>query len=106
MWSLKGVALVVLVIVFCGCTKSNPLLGKWKRAPNSDASSCMAFDGIEFTEKTVTMNVFGTQIATVTYSRDGDRYLVNAPNGTMAFEKEDGGIKSVAPIECHLIPAN
>jgi hypothetical protein len=31
---------------------------------------------------------------------------VNGPNGTMTFEKDSDGIKSVAPVECQLIPDN
>jgi hypothetical protein len=103
--SPKTLAAAILVLVVSGCSKSNPLIGKWKLAANSPPM-CQMMDGVEFTEKTMTLNVLGKQMATVTYSRDGDRYLVTAPNGTMAFEKNSDGIKSVTPFDCQLIPAS
>lgn len=95
----------VLVCVGVGCSKSNPLIGKWKVAPPAQPA-CAMFEGIEFTENTMTINILGKQSGAVTYSRDGERYLVNAPNGQIAFEKNSNGIKSVSPVECQLIPDN
>jgi hypothetical protein len=100
----KMILAAVLILVVAGCSKSNPLLGKWKLAPNS-GPECAMLDGVEFTEKTMTLNVLGKQMSTVSYSRDGSRYLVTVPTGTMAFEKAGGGIKSVAPFDCQLLPA-
>ncbi len=97
--------MAVLICVAAGCTKSNPLIGKWKLAPNA-SPACAALDGVEFTETSMTMDVLGKQTASVTYGRDGDHYLVNAPNGTMTFEKNSDGIKAVSPFECQLIPAS
>jgi hypothetical protein len=62
---------------------------------------------IEFGDKTMTM---ATPLApvtmAVTYSRDGDNYLVTAAMGqAFSFQTESGGIKSVSP-ECHLVPNN
>ena len=94
---------VVLICVVAGCSKSNPLIGKWKLASQANPA-CAMFDGIEFTDKTMTVNILAKQTAPVTYGRDGDHYLVNGPNGTMAFEKNSDGIKTVSPIECQLIP--
>jgi len=103
MWYSRMTLAAVLICLLAGCTKSNPLIGKWKLAPKA-APVCGMFDGIEFSEKTMTVNVLGRQTAPVTYGRDGDHYLANGPNGTMAFEKNSDGIKSVAPVECQLIP--
>ena len=97
--------MAVLICVAAGCTKANPIIGKWKVAPPAQAA-CAMFDGVEFTENTMTVNALGKQTGSVTYSRDGERYLVNAPNGQMAFEKTSDGIKSVSPVECQLIPAS
>src|SRR5277367_2232193 len=90
--------MAVLICVAAGCSKSNPVLGKWKLAPNA-SPACSALDGVEFNETSMTMDVVGKQTANVTYGRDGDHYLVNAPNGTIAFEKIRGGIKSLTPFE-------
>lgn len=98
---------MILAAAICaaaGCTKSNPLIGKWKLAPGAPPM-CSMLDGVEFTDTTMSFNLLGKQSGAVTYSRDGDHYLVNAPNGTMSFEKTSGGIKSVTPMECDLVPA-
>jgi hypothetical protein len=105
MWYLRMVLAAVLICVAAGCTKTNPLIGKWKLAPQAGLA-CAMFDRVEFTEKAMTVNILGKQTAAVTYGRDGERYLVNGPNGTMTFEKDSDGIKSVAPVECQLIPDN
>jgi hypothetical protein len=94
----------VVIWVVAGCSKSNPLIGKWKLAPAA-SPACAMFDGVEFSEKTMTVNILGKQTGPVTYGRDGDHYLVNGPNGTIAFEKNSDGIKSLSPVECQLIPA-
>ena len=40
----------------------------------------------------------------VTYSRDGDNYMVTVSSGqAFEFQLESGGLKSVSP-ECHLVP--
>ena len=105
MWYLRITLAAVLVCVAAGCSKSNPLIGKWKLAPQAPPM-CAMFDGVEFTDKTMTINVMGKQTGPVTYGRDGDHYLVNGPSGTIAFEKNSDGIKSVTPMECQLLPAN
>jgi hypothetical protein len=102
---LRIIVAVGAILAVAGCSKSNPLLGKWKLAPGSNPA-CSVLNGVEFTEKTMTMDLLGKQMATVTYGRDGERYLVTAPNGIMAFEKDGNGIKSVTPFECHLVPAS
>jgi len=94
------------ILVVSGCSKSNPLLGKWKLAPNQ-GNECFQLGAIEFGEKTMTM---ATPLApvtmAVTYSKDGDNYLVTAAMGqAFSFQTESGGIKSVSP-ECHLVPNN
>jgi hypothetical protein len=92
------------VIVLAGCTKSNPLIGKWKLAPNAPPM-CAMLDGVEFTENTMTVDVMGKHSANVTYGRDGDHYVVNGPSGSFSFDKNSDGIKAVAPIQCQLLPA-
>jgi len=94
------------IVAVAGCSKSNPLLGKWKLAPNQ-GNECFQLGEIEFGDQTMTM---ATPLApvtmTVTYSRDGDNYLVSGSSGqAFQFQTESGGIKSVSP-ECHLIPNN
>jgi hypothetical protein len=94
------------ILVVSGCSKSNPLLGKWKLAPNSP-NECFQFGSIQFGDQTMTM---ATPLAPVsmpvTYSRDGDNYMVTASSGqAFSFQTESGGIKSVSP-ECHLVPDN
>jgi hypothetical protein len=92
-------------VAAAGCMHSNPLIGKWKLAPSA-SPACAALDGIEFGDSTLSMELLGNkQMANVTYTRDGDRWLVAGPNGTMAFEKDADGIKSVQPFECQLLPA-
>ena len=103
---LRMIAACGLILVVSGCTKSNPLLGKWKLAPNSP-NECFQLGAIEFTDKTMTM---ATPLApvtmAVTYSMDGDNYLVTASMGqAFSFQVESGGLKSVSP-ECHLVPNN
>jgi hypothetical protein len=94
---------LIFSILFLGCSKSNPLVGKWKLASNSDPA-CMGLEGVEFSNTTMTLNVLTKQTFNVTYSRDGDRYLVNGtPTGTLAFKSESGGIDLVTP-ECHFVP--
>jgi hypothetical protein len=102
---VRTIIVAALIVVAAGCSKSNPLLGKWKLAADANPA-CAGLDGVEFTDKTMTMNILGKQMAAVTYSRDGDRYLVSTPNGMMAFEKNSDGIKAVTPFECQLLPAN
>jgi hypothetical protein len=94
------------ILVASGCSKSNPLLGKWKLAPNQ-GNECFQLGAIEFGDKTMTM---ATPLApvtlAVTYSRDGDNYLVTAAMGqAFSFQTESAGIKSISP-ECHLVPNN
>ena len=94
------------ILVASGCSKSNPLLGKWKLAPNQ-GNECFQLGAIEFGDKTMTK---ATPLApvtlAVTYSKDGDNYLVTAAMGqAFSFQAESGGIKSVSP-ECHLVPNN
>ncbi|MGC1344010.1 MAG: hypothetical protein WA854_16885 [Candidatus Binataceae bacterium] len=43
-----------VILVAAGCSKSNPLLGKWKLAPNSP-NECFQMGELEFAEKTMTM---------------------------------------------------
>lgn len=95
-----------LIVVVSGCSKSNPLLGKWKLAPNS-GNECFALGEIEFSDKTMTMATPLTPVtSTVTYSHDGDKYSATLPNGqVLSFEVESGGLRSVSP-DCHLVPAN
>jgi hypothetical protein len=66
---------------------------------------CAMLDGVEFTDDTMSLDVMGKHTANVTYSRDGDRYVVNGPSGAMTFEKDSDGIKAVALFECQLLPA-
>ena len=42
------------ILVVSGCSKSNPLLGKWKLAPNQ-GNECFQLGAIEFGDKTMTM---------------------------------------------------
>jgi hypothetical protein len=93
-----------LVLVVSGCSKSNPLLGKWKLAPNSP-NECFQLGEIEFGDKTITMATPLAPITVaVTYSNDGDKYSATLANGQVfSFQVESGGLKSVSP-ECHLVP--
>lgn len=102
----KTIAVAGAILAVAGCSKSNPLLGKWKLAANA-GPECLAFSGLEFTPTNVSI---ATPLApvnsTVTYSHSGDNYTATLPNGqAMTFQTESGGLKSVEP-ECHLIPAN
>jgi hypothetical protein len=94
------------ILVVSGCSKSNPLLGKWKLAPNS-GTECFQLGEIAFGDKTMTMATPLAPITMpVTYSRDGGNYMVTASSGqAFEFQVESGGLKSVSP-ECHLVPAN
>jgi hypothetical protein len=94
------------ILVVSGCSKSNPLLGKWKLAPNS-GNECFQLGAIQFGDKTMTMATPLAPITMpVTYSRDGDNYMVTASSGqAFEFQVESGGIKAVSP-ECHLVPDN
>ena len=96
----------VLILVVSGCSKSNPLLGKWKLAPNS-GNECFQLSEIEFGDKTMTMATpLAPVTAAVTYSNDGDKYSAMLPNGQFfSFQTESGGLRSVSP-DCHLVPAN
>jgi hypothetical protein len=106
MWYVRMIVASLLILVVSGCSKSNPLLGKWKMAPNS-GNECFQLSEIEFGDKTMTMATPLTPVtATVTYSHDGDTYSATLPNGQVfSFQTESGGLKSVSP-ECHLVPAN
>jgi hypothetical protein len=106
MWYLRMIAAAGVILIVAGCSKNNPLIGKWKLAPNAP-NECFQLGAIEFGEKTMTM---ATPLAPVTvaatYSQDGDKTSVNMANGQVfQFQTESGGIKSVSP-ECHLVPAN
>jgi hypothetical protein len=98
-------AAVVLVLVVSGCGRSNPLIGKWAIADQSENNpACASLVEVEFTEKTITTG-FGAEknTVTVTYGRDGDSYLASAGNGQAVRVKiESGGIEANG---CHLIPA-
>ena len=101
---LRMIAACGAILVVSGCSKSNPLLGKWKLAPNSP-NECFQLGAVEFGDKTMTM---ATPLAPVTmpvtYSRDGDNYMVTVSSGqAFEFQLESGGLKSVSP-ECHLVP--
>jgi hypothetical protein len=103
---LRTIVASGLILVAWGCSKSNPLLGKWKLAPNQ-GNECFALSQIEFGDKTMTMATPLAPVSmAVTYSRDGDNYVVTAGNGeAFSFQTESGGLKSVTP-ECHLVPNN
>jgi hypothetical protein len=96
----------VLVLVVAGCERSNPLIGKWTIADQSDNNlACISLVNVEFTEKTVTTGFGPTKsTSTVTYGRDGDSYLATAGNGQAFRVKiESGGIEANG---CHLVPAS
>jgi len=103
---LRLLAACGAILVVSGCSKSNPLLGKWKLAPNQ-GNECFQLGAIEFGDKVMTMATPLAPITMpVTYSRDGDKYMVTASSGqAFEFQTESGGIKSVAP-ECHMVPNN
>jgi hypothetical protein len=117
-WRLRAIAAAVLVLIASGCggsnppsnPASNPLIGKWKLADQSESNfACINLVEVEFTEKTITTNVFGPvknmkNTFTVTYGRDGDSYLASAGNGQAYRVKiESGGIEANG---CHLVPAS
>jgi hypothetical protein len=106
MRNLRMIVALGAILIVSGCSKSNPLLGKWKLAPNS-GNECFQMSGVEFGEKTVTIATpLSPVTAAVTYSRDGDKYLATLPNGqVLSFQTESGGLKSVEPV-CHLVPAS
>ena len=106
MQNLRIIVACCAILVASGCSKSNPLLGKWKLAPNSP-NECFTLSSIQFGDQTMTMATPLAPVSmAVTYSRDGDNYLVTAGNGqAFSFQVESGGIKSVSP-ECHLVPDN
>jgi hypothetical protein len=94
------------ILSLVGCSKSNPLIGKWKLQPNAELA-CAGLEGIQFSDTTMTLNVPISQTVNVTYARNGDNWTVNGtPAGPITFQAESGGIKSVSPMECHLVPAN
>ncbi|MFZ2062012.1 MAG: hypothetical protein WAU82_13430 [Candidatus Binatus sp.] len=103
---LRTIVASGLILVATGCSKSNPLLGKWKLAPNQ-GNECFQLGAIEFGDKLMTMATPLAPISMpVTYSRDGDKYIVTASSGqAFEFQTESGGIKSVSP-ECHMVPNN
>ena len=107
MWRLRMIAAAILVLVVSGCGRPNPLIGNWKLAlaPKDKMAACKALVGLEFTEKTVTTSPTGIpSTVTVTYGRDGDRYLVTEVNGTaFRFKVENDGIEANG---CHLVPAS
>jgi hypothetical protein len=103
---ILAAAIAVMAFSGCsGCSHSNPLIGKWKLAPNA-SPACAVLDGIEFGDSTVTMELLGNkQTVNISYGRDGDKWSVGSPSGTMVFVKDADGIKSVSPFECQLLPA-
>jgi|SRR5271163_1297997 len=103
---LRTIVAIGAVLAVAGCSKSNPLLGKWKLAPGS-GNECFAMSGLEFGDKTVTIATpLAPVTAAVTYSRDGDKYSAALANGqVLSFQTESGGLKSVEPV-CHLVPAS
>jgi hypothetical protein len=103
---LQIIAALGAILVVSGCSKSNPLLGKWKLAPNS-GNECIAMSALEFGDKTVTIATpLAPVTAAVTYSQDGDKYSATLQTGqVLQFQTESGGLKSVEPV-CHLVPAS
>jgi hypothetical protein len=101
---LRATLVCSAILAAAGCSKSNPLIGKWKAADNA-GPECLAFAKIEFTPQTMTMTTPLSPVTTnVTYTNDGDKYTVSLANGqSMVFEPESGGLKTLMP-ECHLVP--
>jgi hypothetical protein len=101
LWTIVAFGLILLV---SGCSKSNPLLGKWKLAPNA-GNECFQLSEIEFGDKTITMATpLSPVTVAVTYSNNGDTYSAALANGqVLSFQTESGGLKSVSP-DCHLVP--
>jgi hypothetical protein len=105
MWNLRIIGALCAILIASGCSKSNPLLGKWKLAPNS-GNECFQLAGLEFNDKTLTMATpLAPVTVAVTYSHEGDQYSATLANGqVLSFQTESGGLKSVEPV-CHLVPA-
>jgi hypothetical protein len=103
---------LLVVVVICsvvGCTKSNPLLGKWKvSAPTAGDVPCSPI-GFEFTPTTATAVISAAwlspedfrksngadtrvTVSVVSYSHDDDNYSVTVKGGkVMKFHLESGG---------------
>lgn len=100
------ICVALSALSLAGCSKSNPLIGKWKVQANSDVA-CAGLDGVQFSDTTMTFSIPAGQTVNVTYTTDGDKWTVNGtPTGPITFQSESGGIKTVSPMECHLVPAN
>lgn len=101
---LRAALVCSAILAAVGCSKSNPLIGKWKAA-DSAGPECLAFAKIEFTPQTMTMTTpLAPVTSNVTYTHDGDKWSVSLANGqSISFESESGGLKSLMP-ECHLVP--
>jgi hypothetical protein len=98
-----SVCLVVAVVIcsVVGCTKSDPLLGKWKvSAPTAEDVPCSPI-GFEFTPTTATAVISAAwsngadtrvTVSVVSYSHDDDNYSVTVKGGqVMKFHLESGG---------------
>jgi hypothetical protein len=101
---LRTIAVAGAILAVAGCSKSNPLIGKWKLAPNAP-NECFQYGALEFTPTNMTM---ATPLAPVTvaatYSSSGDVYSATLANGqVMQFKTESGGLVSVDPV-CHMVP--
>ena len=101
---LRTIAVCAVILTVSACSKSNPLIGKWKAADNA-GPECLAFAKIEFTPQTMTMTTpLSPVTSNVTYTHDGDNYTVVIANGqSMVFVPESSGLKTLTP-ECHLVP--
>jgi hypothetical protein len=93
MRSLLTILAFGVFLVVSGCSRSNPLLGKWKLAPNS-GNECFQLSEIEFGDKTITMATpLAPVTVAITYSHDGDSYSATLPNGqVLSFQTESGGL--------------
>jgi hypothetical protein len=89
----------------------NPLLGQWTVLRDTHGNfdpKCYSTDGMEFTETTLRAPASVSGPRPVTYSRDGNRYIVKlTDNGvTFAYEKKGWwwhrGVVQINP-ECHLV---
>jgi hypothetical protein len=102
----RTIAVAAAILAVAGCSKSNPLIGKWKLAPNA-GNECFQLAQIEFTPTTMTMATpLAPVTSTVTYTSSGDTYTAALPDGmALQFQTESGGLKSLQP-ECHLVPAS
>jgi hypothetical protein len=106
MWRMKMIAVAVLILVVSGCSRSNPLLGRWKVNSAQDPGCIIdLIDTVEFTEKGMTLpDGLSRTTYPVTYRRDGDAYLVTKLDGTyIRFKTETGGIEANG---CHYVRAN